>query len=317
MKICYEHIELSVMRKKRKIWLYFSFLSLSSFILYLLSSLHRNQSSHITPDIVIPRNLPKCLVIGVRKGGTRALIDMMGLHSKIKPAGTEIHFFDSDTNFLKGLKWYSSQIPILKSDDEISVEKTPSYFVTEVAPERVRSMNKSIRLLLIVRDPVTRLVSDYAQILDNHRSKNLKYFKFESLALRPDGTINTKYDALSRSIYVRFMKLWLKHFSLNQFHIVNGDRLIKKPWHEIRKVEKFLNLPHEIMKKHFYFNASKGFHCLRTSSSSTTGRCLAKSKGRQHPNISSSVVTKLRTFFKPYNYEFYDLVNMDFGWPED
>ena len=30
------------------------------------------------------RKLPGCLLIGVRKGGTRALIDMMSLHKKIK-----------------------------------------------------------------------------------------------------------------------------------------------------------------------------------------------------------------------------------------
>ena len=45
--------------------------------------------------------------------------------------------------------------------------------------------------------------------------------------------------------------------------------------------------------------------------------CLAKSKGRIHPNISSVVVHKLRKFFRPYNYKFYDLVGQDFGWPEE
>ena len=30
------------------------------------------------------RKLPGCLLVGVRKGGTRALIDMMSLHTKIK-----------------------------------------------------------------------------------------------------------------------------------------------------------------------------------------------------------------------------------------
>jgi len=38
---------------------------------------------------------------------------------------------------------------------DIAIEKSPSYFVTEIAPERVHAMNKSILLLLIVRDPVS------------------------------------------------------------------------------------------------------------------------------------------------------------------
>ncbi len=35
----------------------------------------------------------------MRKGGTRALIDMMRLHTRIKSASTEVHFFDVDGNF--------------------------------------------------------------------------------------------------------------------------------------------------------------------------------------------------------------------------
>ena len=45
--------------------------------------------------------LPNCLLIGVRKGGTRALIEMMGLHLKVHIARDEIHFFDNDENYKK------------------------------------------------------------------------------------------------------------------------------------------------------------------------------------------------------------------------
>lgn len=33
-------------------------------------------------ELEVNKKLPSCIVIGVRKGGTRALIDMIGLHSK-------------------------------------------------------------------------------------------------------------------------------------------------------------------------------------------------------------------------------------------
>ena len=108
------------------------------------------------------------------------------------------------------------------------------------------------------------------------------------------------------------MKKWLHYFPKSQIHVINGDRLIKKPWKEIRKVESFLQLKHEIKKTHFYFNRTKGFHCLKRA-----GRCLAKSKGRQHPNVSSEILHKLRTFFRPYNFQFYDIIGQDFGWPEE
>ena len=58
-----------------------------------------------------------------------------------------------------------------------------------------------------------------------------------------------RYDALNRSLYYEHMKLWLKYFPLSQFHVVNGDRLIKKPWHEVIRVEKFLGVDHQVCIK--------------------------------------------------------------------
>jgi hypothetical protein len=46
----------------------------------------------------------------------------------------------------------------------ITIEKTPAYFVSPRVPSRVRRMNESIKLLVIVRDPVERAISDYMQV---------------------------------------------------------------------------------------------------------------------------------------------------------
>ena len=199
----------------------------------------------------------------------------------------------------------------------VALEKTPSYFVTPTVPFRVFSFNKDIKLLLIVREPVTRLISDYTQLLHNHVAKNLTFMSFEEFVKINDdekgGKSNLVHnDAITRSIYVKHMKKWLRYFPISQIHVINGDRLIKKPWKEIRKVESFLRIKHEIKKSHFYFNRTKGFHCLKR-----TGRCLAKSKGRQHPSVPGELLHKLRIFFRPYNNQFYDLIGQDFGWPEE
>lgn len=45
------------------------------------------------------------------------------------------------------------------------MEKTPSYFVMREVPQRVYLMNPSVKLLVVVRDPVTRVISDYAQVV--------------------------------------------------------------------------------------------------------------------------------------------------------
>ena len=56
------------------------------------------------------RSLPSCIVIGSRKGGTRALLDMLSIHSRVRPAKAEVHFFDSDDNYKRGYEWYKEQV---------------------------------------------------------------------------------------------------------------------------------------------------------------------------------------------------------------
>ena len=65
------------------------------------------------------RRLPNALLIGVRKGGTRALIDALSMHPKIRAARHELHFFDDDKNYDRGLEWYRAQMPTT-SDDQVS-----------------------------------------------------------------------------------------------------------------------------------------------------------------------------------------------------
>ena len=80
------------------------------------------------------------------------------------------------------------------------------------------------------------------------------------------------------------------------------ERLIRDPWPELQKVERFLGLDHLIRRDQFYFNATKGFYCLTDAdgggdhNESLTAevspihhhhhhKCLAGSKGRRHPQV--------------------------------
>lgn len=71
----------------------------------------------------------QALVIGVRKCGTRALLEMLYLHPRIQKAAGEVHFFDRDENYWKGLEWYRKKMPH-SFRGQITIEKSPSYFVT-------------------------------------------------------------------------------------------------------------------------------------------------------------------------------------------
>ncbi|KAK6170990.1 hypothetical protein SNE40_019260 [Patella caerulea] len=50
------------------------------------------------------KKLPQALIIGVKKGGTRALLEFLRIHPDVRAPGPEPHFFDR--NYDKGLEWY-------------------------------------------------------------------------------------------------------------------------------------------------------------------------------------------------------------------
>ncbi|KAG8128944.1 hypothetical protein E2320_015750 [Naja naja] len=50
------------------------------------------------------KRLPQAVIIGVKKGGTRALLEFLRVHPDVRAVGAEPHFFDR--NYERGLTWY-------------------------------------------------------------------------------------------------------------------------------------------------------------------------------------------------------------------
>ncbi|XP_023279008.1 heparan sulfate glucosamine 3-O-sulfotransferase 6-like [Seriola lalandi dorsalis] len=255
------------------------------------------------------KRFPQAIIIGVKKGGTRALLEFLRIHPDVRAVGAEPHFFDRFYD--KGLEWYRNLMP-RTLDGQITMEKTPSYFVTKEAPGRVCTMNCQTKLIVVVRDPVTRAVSDYTQTL----SKNPGLPSFQSLALKNSSTglIDTTWSAVRIGLYAKHLENWLQHFPLSHFLFVSGERLVSDPAGEMGRVQDFLGLKRVVSDKHFYFNQTKGFPCLKKPEGSSRPRCLGKSKGRPHPQIPSEVLQRLRDFYRPFNHRFYQMSGQDFGW---
>ncbi|XP_061837982.2 heparan sulfate glucosamine 3-O-sulfotransferase 4 [Nerophis lumbriciformis] len=255
------------------------------------------------------KKLPQAIIIGVKKGGTRALLEALRVHPDVRAVGNEPHFFDR--NYEKGLDWYRDLMPSTL-EGQITMEKTPSYFVTNHAPKRIHTMARDIKLIIVVRNPITRAISDYTQTL----SKKPEIPTFEVLAFknRTLGLIDASWSALRIGIYALHLETWMQYFPLSQMHFVSGERLIVDPAGEMAKVQDFLGLKRIVTDKHFYFNKTKGFPCLKKPEDSSTPRCLGKSKGRTHPKIEPDVIRRLHKFYKPFNMMFYQMTGQNFEW---
>ena len=279
----------------------------------LCSGYGRNKS-HQSNDSCTKR-LPSCIIIGVEKAGTYALLKFLSAHPQIvrNTSYDEVYFFDR--YYDKGLVWYKDRMPF-SLPGQIVIEKTPSYFVRSEVPARVFRINPDIRLLLIVRNPVKRSISAYIMEKERHHG----FLKdFEKFVLHPSGNFEPASPFIQHSLYDNYLQHWLKYFSLNQIHIIDGDAFSSNPLEELRSVEKFLKIDSFFTKEIFVYNSTKRFYCFNTVDAERGGQtidCLKDSKGRKHPEISSLIIKKMKKFFRPHNLRFYNMTGKQFNWDD-
>ncbi|XP_062581286.1 heparan sulfate glucosamine 3-O-sulfotransferase 6-like [Saccostrea cucullata] len=256
------------------------------------------------------RRLPQAIIIGAKKSGTRALLEFLRVHPDVQATGPEPHFFDK--NYHRGLEWYRNMMPETLPH-QMTIEKTPSYLITKEVPSRVYKMSNLTKLVLVVRDPVTRAISDYTQILSKHGGK-VKSFQSSAFLNNDTNKINTSWIVIRIGLYVKHLENWLSVFPLEQIHFVHGENLVTNPGEEMRKVQEFLGLRPLLTDKHFFMNKTRGFPCIRRTINSKRGHCLDESKGRKHPTLPAKVISSLRRFYRPYNAKFYKMTNINFHW---
>ncbi|VDN35002.1 unnamed protein product [Gongylonema pulchrum] len=150
-------------------------------------------------------------------------------------------------------------------------------------------MNSSMKLILILRDPVTRTISDFTQVTVE---KTPAYFT--------------------------------NHYAAQRVHRMNSSMklilILRDPvtrtisdFTQLRKVESFLRIPESFEADQFVFNKHKGFFCFRQKDR-RIAKCLGNTKGRAHVDISPESILKLRENFRAYNEKFFRMVNQWWNW---
>ena len=268
-----------------------------------------NRSANLTGSL--KQRYPECIIIGARKCGTRALGEFLNVHPDIE-VSFEPHFFEVDSTYKKGLEYYRKQMPYTLPG-QITIEKTPMYFISRMAAKRIHHFNENLKLIVTLRHPVKRLISDYGHVRreDIRKGRDHDYTIEELVLDNESGEVNAKYRAVNISKYVVHLKRWLGYFPRNQIHIVNGDNLIINPVEEIEKIETFLGLEHKVTKDKVYFDRDKGFFCYIVGDAP---QCLSSSKGHKHPELDPGLYNKLMEYFKDYNERLFDLLGYRFNW---
>ena len=267
------------------------------------------------------KRFPDAIIIGAKKCGTSSLLQMLLAHPLIDGPPYEVYFFSASQLYDKGLEWYLSRMPPT-SPDQITIEKTPGYFTSDMALNNIYGQSSTVKILLIIRDPIIRSVSDYAWRLSVNTRTNKSTSSYEHYIF-DDHTqkISTRPSEIKVSLYDVYYQKWVEKFGRERIHIVNGDELIRNPVSELHRIETFLDIPHYFSKDIFSYNETKGFYCWRRYDS--TGECtkpnlecMNSHNGRKHPEVSEASLRQVKNFLIPHIRNFCRsiLPNVTFSW---
>jgi alginate O-acetyltransferase complex protein AlgJ len=114
-------------------------------------------------------NRPNLFVIGATKCGATVMCDFLGMHPDIAVApAREINYFSLHID--KGEEWYLQQFQ-QDREAKYTVDASPTYFDTcnsVQIPKRIKKFSPACKLLILIRDPIERLIShfNYMQKID-------------------------------------------------------------------------------------------------------------------------------------------------------
>ena len=141
---------------------------------------------------------PTFLCIGVQKSGTTSLINYLNQNNEIFIKTGESHFFDAIEPTESEIANYENTF---ETNKLIVGEKTPSYNYLQYAMDRIYNYNSNIKLILILREPISRAFSQYNMNL-NYNNKTLHDVNEEQILIDFEKEENIKLSEInSNGIY--------------------------------------------------------------------------------------------------------------------
>src|SRR5690606_31306508 len=132
-----------------------------------------------------------------------------------------------------GFQWYERHFEGF-DDTYVTGEISPSYFHDPAAPARVRAYRRDMKLLLTLRDPVDRALS-------NHKHEvRLGHFTGPDLSFEAGLANNPMY--VEQGLYGKHLASWLQHFPREQVYVALMDDIRAEPQRVAREVFRFLGV---------------------------------------------------------------------------
>jgi hypothetical protein len=249
------------------------------------------------------RVLPGVYIIGGPRCGTTALYEHLARHPSVAPGKQkEPHFWGSppglEEGFSRGVasyrRWYPTELEMelvqKRTGQAVTIDATPVYLYSAEAARRLRRARHKAKLIVLLRNPVDRAISDHNLELSHFEKEKLP---LEEAIAEDEARAKTDFRRayLSLGVYEPHLRTWMAAFPEEQFLILKSEDLFRTPSEVVPKVLDFLELPAADLGE---YKKSHGFRYASRPSDATRAR--------------------LYEHFRPHNARLYEFLGRDFGW---
>jgi hypothetical protein len=199
------------------------------------------------------------IIGGTTKAATTSLFMYLAAHPRICAASLkETRFFlDRDYPLFSrwgvedGLEKYEGFFRHCQ-DGLLRLEATPDYLYSPGAPEKIKASLPNVKLIFILREPVSRLMSWYRFAKQTGRlPERTSFQEFIALQSHEGRQSDQQLQVLEQGCYSKFLRAYFELFDPSRIHIVFYEDLSENPARVLRSVCDFAALDSE-----FYSNFS-------------------------------------------------------------
>ena len=187
------------------------------------------------------------LICGSQKSGTSALDRYLRQHPQLfLPKNKELHFFDNEN-----LNWPNPDLDRLHihfqeaRSDQRCGEATPITMYWDPAPERVWHYNPAMKLVILLRDPVTRAYSHWS--MEHARGADQLSFR-DAIALESQRAANCRprqdrvHSYSDRGFYCHQIRRLWRLFGEKNVLVIRQAWLQQEPQHCLNRICKHLEV---------------------------------------------------------------------------
>ena len=183
----------------------------------------------------VSARLPNFVLLGAPKCATTWLYNCLAAHPEVYvPAEKELEFFGSFRYYL-GMNWYKQHF-VNWTDEKVGGDMSVGYFTSVEAPIRMHQLldSSSLKLLLLLREPLSRALSYYEYRLLSGNAprsfkKSLDMWYFRNLYIESGH-------------YYKYYKHYLNYFPKERILILLFEEIQQNPRAALRKVFEFLEV---------------------------------------------------------------------------